>query len=472
MEMRWTVYVQREGSADRVALVRFRRPVETATVGDFGLSIVEGRLLLRTLQTAIAQDQVVAYDLHRRHCRHCGAYRQIKDWRPRVFTTGLGEIRVRVPRVVSCLCTPDPLDDHDESRDLRYSESPIETLLPSRRTPEVSYLCAKHGASSSYRTAAQHVVAIAGLRGLSHASVRKETVHCGELIEDAQFYVGAFAGGRKQGGAEHLRVAIDGTVLTATPSQEVSKFEVIAGRVERDGHMGRRFVCAVPRRTLARVLVAAALEQSGWTPSTLVDVVTDGARGMRSLVAGVAPRMAPKILDWFRLAMKLHAVKSPIFARTYYRIDRPEFMNRCERLWKRIRNALWRGRGEAAIEMTRSLVASLHDEIKVLPPFYRECAVTAHGAAGALLTFLVNNRKDLVDYQRARKSGRRISSASAESVMNHVVNRRMSKRQQMRWSMKGAHCLLQTRVELLDGRLEGHFVKRFPHFRTPETGFA
>ena len=44
--------------------------------------------------------------------------------------------------------------------------------------------------------------------------------------------------------------------------------------------------------------------------------------------------------------------------------------------------------------------------------------------------------------------GRRISSASAESVMNHVVNRRMSKRQQMRWSMKGAHCLLQTRVEL------------------------
>ena len=56
--------------------------------------------------------------------------------------------------------------------------------------------------------------------------------------------------------------------------------------------------------------------------------------------------------------------------------------------------------------------------------------------------------------------------------MNHVVNRRMSKRQQMRWSIKGAHCLLLTRVELLDGRLEGQFAKRFPHFRTPEMGFA
>lgn len=265
MEKRWTVYVQREGSAKRVPLVRFRRPVDTATVSDFGLSIAEGRLLLRALQTAVAQDQVVAYDLQRRHCRHCGAYRRIKDWRPRVFATGLGEIRIRVPRVVSCLCSPEPLDDQDEPRDLRYSECSIETLLPSRRTPEVSYLCAKHGASSSYRTAAQHVVAIAGLRGLSHASVRKETVRCGELIEDAQFHVGWFAGGRKQAGAEHLRVAIDGTVLTATPSQEVSKFEVIAGRVERDGYIGRRFVCAEPRRTLTRVLVAAALEQSGWT---------------------------------------------------------------------------------------------------------------------------------------------------------------------------------------------------------------
>jgi hypothetical protein len=66
MEIRWTVYVQREGSAERHALVRFRRPVDTATVSDFVLSIAEGRLLLRALQDAVAQHQVVAYDLHRR----------------------------------------------------------------------------------------------------------------------------------------------------------------------------------------------------------------------------------------------------------------------------------------------------------------------------------------------------------------------------------------------------------------------
>ena len=63
-------------------------------------------------------------------------------------------------------------------------------------------------------------------------------------------------------------------------------------------------------------------------------------------------------------------------------------------------------------------------------------------------------RRDLIDYQRARIAGRRISSAAAESVMNQLVNRRLSKRQQMRWSTKGAHCLLLRRVELLDGPLE------------------
>jgi hypothetical protein len=79
-----------------------------------------------------------------------------------------------------------------------------------------------------------------------------------------------------------------------------------------------------------------------------------------------------------------------------------------------------------------------------------------------------NNRQILLNYNEARHAGKRISTASAESVMNHVVNRRMSKRQQMRWSMTGAHYMLQTRVELLDSRLAKHFGTRFKHFRSPD----
>jgi hypothetical protein len=37
-----------------------------------------------------------------------------------------------------------------------------------------------------------------------------------------------------------------------------------------------------------------------------------------------------------------------------------------------------------------------------------------------------------------RAAGHRISTAHVESVMNHLVNHRLSKKQQMRWSPEGA----------------------------------
>ncbi|KAE8756193.1 MULTISPECIES: ISKra4 family transposase [Paraburkholderia] len=468
MDMHWTIYLQRDGADENVPLARFQRPLEGATPADFGLSMSEARSLLSSLQQVVAQDQIRAYDARRRRCRHCGRYRRIKDWRPRVFATALGSVKVRVPRVISCLCTPEPLDENDDSADLRFSECPIESLLPGRRTPELAYLCAKRGAAVSYRSAARNIADLTGLQTLSHATVRKETLNCGEQIENDQFYVGWFAGTQHRGGTKHLRLAIDGTVVTAVPLEEVRRIEVIAGRVECEGIAARRFARALQRPSLTRVLIAAALDQCDWVHSTLVDVVTDGARGMRSLVTSVAPCVAPRILDWFHIGMKLHAVRSALCAYTFPLYQRPVVMRRCERLINRVRDKLWRGRGDAAIEILRTLIASLNLEIGSLPQFYGLGAGTASSAAARLLTFLVNNRSDLIDYQQARMNGRRVSSASAESVMNHLINRRLTKRQQMRWSLKGAHYLLQTRIELLDGRLETCFAKRFPHFRSPE----
>ena len=89
------------------------------------------------------------------------------------------------------------------------------------------------------RAAASNVAAIAGRPVLSDTTVRRETIACGQKIEDDQFFIGWCAGGRKRHAAQYLRAAIDGTVLGVAPWQEVSRFEVIAGRVERDGQMGR-----------------------------------------------------------------------------------------------------------------------------------------------------------------------------------------------------------------------------------------
>jgi hypothetical protein len=220
MELRWKILLQRQGMDETVSVGSIKRQVNGATPADFGLSLAEGRQLLAALQQLVAQDQINAYDKLRRNCRECGCYRRIKDWRSRTFSTALGRVQVKVPRVVSCLCTPEPYDDNGDSIGLRFSECSIEPLLPTRRTPELTYLCAKHGASVSYREAARSVADLAGLPKLSHTTVRKDTVQCGEYVENQQFRIGWLAGARKRNHASHLRMAIDGTVLLI--SQEFS----------------------------------------------------------------------------------------------------------------------------------------------------------------------------------------------------------------------------------------------------------
>ena len=79
--------------------------------------------------------------------------------------------------------------------------------------------------------------------------------------------------------------------------------------------------------------------------------------------------------------------------------------------------------------------------------------------------YVCGNRRSVPNFARARAAGRRVSTAHVESVMNHLINQRMSKRQQMRWSPAGAHYLLQVRVELLNGTFLERFRRLHRRFR-------
>jgi lysophospholipase L1-like esterase len=52
-----------------------------------------------------------------------------------------------------------------------------------------------------------------------------------------------------------------------------------------------------------------------------------------------------------------------------------------------------------------------------------------------------------------------------ESTINQVVSRRFVKKQQMQWTLKGAHLLLQMRTKVLNNELEDVFRRWFPRFR-------
>jgi len=91
------------------------------------------------------------------------------------------------------------------------------------------------------------------------------------------------------------------------------------------------------------------------------------------------------------------------------------------------------------VSRTRALDVAIYDGIKA--------SVTHVGVRGT--------RRAVPSFAKAKAAGRRISTAHVESVMNHLINHRMSKKQQMRWSPAGAHHLLQVRAELLNGTLVG-----------------
>lgn len=72
-------------------------------------------------------------------------------------------------------------------------------------------------------------------------------------------------------------------------------------------------------------------------------------------------------------------------------------------------------------------------------------------------TYIANNQAFIPNYGERYRQGDRISTGFVESAVNAVVAKRFTKRQQMQWSPKGAHLLLQMRTQVLNGELEPTF---------------
>ena len=76
--------------------------------------------------------------------------------------------------------------------------------------------------------------------------------------------------------------------------------------------------------------------------------------------------------------------------------------------------------------------------------------------------YIRSNGGSMINYGERYRSGERISSAMAESTVNTLVSKRFAKRQQMQWTKRGAHLLLQTRTRTLDGTLRPTFERWYP----------
>ena len=80
-------------------------------------------------------------------------------------------------------------------------------------------------------------------------------------------------------------------------------------------------------------------------------------------------------------------------------------------------------------------------------------------------TYIRNNREFIPNFGERRRQGETISTAFVESTINQVVSRRFVKKQQMAWTLRGAHLLLQTRTKVLNGKLDSTFKRWYPRFQ-------
>ena len=74
---------------------------------------------------------------------------------------------------------------------------------------------------------------------------------------------------------------------------------------------------------------------------------------------------------------------------------------------------------------------------------------TAH-AVREFGTYITANRPFIPNYGDRYRHGETISTAFVESAINQVLSKRFVKKQQMRWTDRGAHLLLQVRTRVLN----------------------
>ncbi len=195
------------------------------------------------------------------------------------------------------------------------------------------------------------------------------------------------------------------------------------------------------------------LKEQGLQANQDVTFLTDGGEEVRTLTELVTPE-AEHVLDWFHVTMRLTVLSQ--YARGVARHDEAEGARLLASL-DSIKWLPWHGNQNRAGEE----IAFFEDDVDGLAMDYPHLGKFARAAQEFAVT-IASNAGSLINYGERFRSGERISSCLAESTVNAVISKRFAKRQQMQWTRRGAHLLLQTRTRALDGTLRPLFERWYP----------
>lgn len=421
---------------------------------ELGLTLREAKTLLEGVQRAMVEEQIAEYLTAQSACPECGKKRLHKGAHELVYRSLFGKLKLHSPRLFHCGCEPQ----------MSHTFSPLAQLLTERTAPELFYLEAKFAALVSYGVTAKLLEEILPVgREVNAATTRNHTLKIGEWLErelgDEQVF---FIEGCERDWEAlprpdlPLTIGIDGGYVHS--SEQTSRtngwFEMIVGKSITAQGSSKCFGFVnchdqKPKRRLFEML-----KSQGMQMNQQVTFLSDGGDTVRELQLYLNPQ-AEHLLDWFHMTMRLTVLKQ--LAKGLGAENCEARVSALKEL-ESIKWYLWHGNVCAALEHIGYMEIEADGDTMT-----GECAMKLRKALAEFHTYIERNQAMIPNYGERWRCGEVISSAFVESAVNQVISKRFVKKQQMRWSKRGAHLLLQVRTKVLNEELRETFDRWYPN---------
>lgn len=423
---------------------------------NLGLSLAEAKTLLQNTQRNLVEQQVAEYSFQQKSCLHCSKKLLRKDKRKIVYRTLFGKLHLQSHRLFHCSC-----QEH-----LTRSFNPLANLLPERTSPELLYIESKYASLMSYGLSVRLLEEILPVEGeISTTSVRNNLHSFGQRLEDElgeekEVYIEGSPRDWEELPRPDLPLVLgmDGGYVRFydKESKKAGNFEVLVGKSIKSDGKTKRFGGVYCYDTKPQRRIFEVLKSQGMQMNQQVTFLSDGDDKIRELQSCLNPN-AEYLLDWFHVTMRL-----TVMNQTAKGLDKKDTKYDTDILkeFERIKWYLWHGNVFRALQ----LLEDMHEDLEILifDGINRIKEKKLLKMVREFESYICNNASYIPNYGERWHNGEAISTGFVESTVNQVVSKRFVKKQQMRWTPKGAHLLLQVRALVLNKEWSSKFQQWYP----------
>ena len=426
-----------------------------------GLTLAESKELLHHLQIHLVEQQAAAYLRQHHACPQCGQRYASKGQGRSPINTLFGPVAVPNPRWYRCPCTPT-----NGPRTFRLAAQ----WLGGRSSPELLYVESKWSSLVPYAKVVELLTDVLPVAQTLRAETVRRHVHAtARRLEQAlgEERECLFEGSEEDWADQPIpdgpmTVGIDGGMVRAR--HKAGCFEVIAGKSivafrRSEGAnipSAKRFAFVQSYDTKPRRRLWELMKSQGMQENQEVLFLSDGGDTVRNLQAYLHPS-SEHVLDWFHVTMRITVMRQQNKAIIE---EDTSLGTKAQDMLERVKHFLWHGNVDAALERVDGLLCELD-----LRGSHSPAIAKLSRSITEFATYVRNNRNFIPNFGERYRQGDTISTAFVESTINQVVSKRFVKKQQMQWTPKGAHLLLQTRTRVLSDDLAAAFREWYPRFQ-------